>query len=720
MSNLEVSQLLQMFDPLHRSDQERANGAVLISRYHADGKTLILKKYRGALSHLETREFALMVTISARYAGSPHVEYNLGVLRSARFGETTLGTREIDMRWLGFDLQDWGKLLPVAQNELWCNPTFLLQLLRGCINGLYRLHAIGLIHCDIKADNICLGLDHRGIQETVSGWVGEIHPDHVKIIDFGIAIDTRDPDSKLPDLAGMLAPAGRSNRLVDAHEDLSRGNAAPMRQLDWRIDCYSLALLFEAYKRQADKLSACLHGPASHQECLNDLLYELNAVECEAIRGDPPPAELPHPAWLELIDRALQESAPPAAWTFRVPEHVLAVAPETGAEPTTLMVAAPAPEPEPEPKTGGSASVSNGIGAHKRKLAAGILALAAVAAYPSVGERLQEEWTSFKGLWAAGEIATTAGDPQVPARPVAILRSIQSQAKGPPVTMQLDKAAYQVGEAIRLTVEVPRDGLLTILQVDPDGPVTLFHPLWKNVAVKAGDRFDVPASLPNGKSAFTASEPAGRTDLLAVLTPPGSAAPNWTEIIDATASRAKNWENTLGRYMASALSSFMVQAAGTPKRKADVTEGPLGIYSDGTLHAYFSPVSSALELKVCLEGAQYHEGRCLGTPRLFTLEEAIQATEKVNRDGFAGHANWRLPRSTELGDYLKVAEGFRNADQKARTKFADNMFHAGERSFETWMTPVGGWDTKTNLELGNGRFISKSGRHPLRLIRDMQ
>ncbi len=57
---------------------------------------------------------------------------------------------------------------------------------------------------------------------------------------------------------------------------------------------------------------------------------------------------------------------------------------------------------------------------------------------------------------------------------------------------------------------------------------------------------------------------------------------------------------------------------------------------------------TGLMWKQCVEGQTFSGGTCSGTALTFTWKDLLQRPGTVNGDGFAGHADWRLPNIKEL------------------------------------------------------------------------
>ena len=72
------------------------------------------------------------------------------------------------------------------------------SIFRQVLVGLSRLHSIGIIHRDVKPENVFLCADGR-------------HPDHVKLIDLGI------PDATVKEIEESLSPSSAALALLVSH-----------------------------------------------------------------------------------------------------------------------------------------------------------------------------------------------------------------------------------------------------------------------------------------------------------------------------------------------------------------------------------------------------------------------------------------------------------------------------------------------------------------------
>jgi hypothetical protein len=155
----------------------------------------------------------------------------------------------------------------------------------------------------------------------------------------------------------------------------------------------------------------------------------------------------------------------------------------------------------------------------------------------------------------------------------------------------------------------------------------------------------------------------------------------------------------------------------------DYSYGPIAHLSDGTMSVSLNDVRTMM-LKTCEEGSEYVNKRCVGEPKLYTLEEAHQAAEHANRSAFAGYTNWLVPNDNMLlGMYYAVGNAFRNSKDAAKLSdeaIAEKLFRGGLPSLNTWMLPRGRkWESDIN-DIGGGVTFRKTGKYRLRLVRFMQ
>jgi eukaryotic-like serine/threonine-protein kinase len=148
----------------------------------------------------------------------------------------------------------------------------VVPILREIVSGLSAAHEAGVVHRDLKPDNIFL------VGESASDW-------HVKLLDFGIAKRS----GVASDLTGALATLGTPGYMAP---EQAEGGA---RELDARADQFALGIV--AYE------------VVSHRRAFPGAPFE----SIVAVLRDPPPRLLDAvpdaPAtWAKAIERALSRS----------------------------------------------------------------------------------------------------------------------------------------------------------------------------------------------------------------------------------------------------------------------------------------------------------------------------------------------------------------------------------------------------------------------------
>ncbi|MGZ8247768.1 hypothetical protein [Methylomagnum sp.] len=146
----------------------------------------------------------------------------------------------------GLTIEDWLRVRAEYQNgETYGHPFkhagLFLLLLRACLMALREIHQLGIVHCDIKPDNICLPYLPYPRQP---GQPIRIDFDRIRLIDFAFSI-TPDRPLQHPLPIAPEAPY-QSNLLRTALRDDSRRQprAQPASQkLDYRVDLYGLGHL---------------------------------------------------------------------------------------------------------------------------------------------------------------------------------------------------------------------------------------------------------------------------------------------------------------------------------------------------------------------------------------------------------------------------------------------------------------------------------------------
>ena len=134
-----------------------------------------------------------------------------------------------------------------------------ISILDQCCVALGKAHALGIVHRDIKPDNIFLAQDNE-----VAGYV-------VKVLDFGIA--------KVTQLGDAGHSSTRTGALMGTPQYMSPEQARALKSIDLRTDLYSLGLV--AYTMLTGNL-------AFSGESLGDLLLQICAQPLPSLIGAAP------------------------------------------------------------------------------------------------------------------------------------------------------------------------------------------------------------------------------------------------------------------------------------------------------------------------------------------------------------------------------------------------------------------------------------------------
>jgi serine/threonine protein kinase len=204
---------------------------------------------------------------------------------------------------------DQGQVLPPAQ---------AVHLVHGVLQALAAAHARGIVHRDIKPDNLFLVHDANGSF-------------HTKVLDFGIA--------KVMDIAGGMGQKTRTGVLLGTPGYMSPEQIKNSKDVDERADLWSVGIIFY------ELLAGASPFPAENDfaRLTSVLTEEITPIEQVA----------PHLAsWGPFFQRALAKDP---AWRFRNADEMAAALLATARAPTvrppaTLQAAQPAIPPHPSPQ----------------------------------------------------------------------------------------------------------------------------------------------------------------------------------------------------------------------------------------------------------------------------------------------------------------------------------------------------------------------------------
>jgi uncharacterized membrane protein YhaH (DUF805 family) len=332
MSTLKIGDLLRIFDrPGVPATEERPpavertakDSYSRLMRYLEKGELVIQKEYHGALSGMQRAEKTNLEYVNSGFQEDDEARKYLAACLELKTQVFTFGEMqtEILMQWHGFDLEDFMRLLPMEEpgNAHWRDPVFLLQLLRHALHALRALHRMGIVHADIKWDNITLEFDWRNFSRSSREIV--LKPENLRLIDFGLSLGAAPVYGHLKKVGLNYEAAQLSPRLRAAREELNRGVDKAIREVDFKDDLFSLGYIFANHLirlkvKGNDPTLLCLNK--THHDLLRLGEHEDRAIEREDGGGSLSECEEVYDYLLQRIETCLGQNAPDA-WTFVLP-----------------------------------------------------------------------------------------------------------------------------------------------------------------------------------------------------------------------------------------------------------------------------------------------------------------------------------------------------------------------------------------------------------------
>jgi hypothetical protein len=419
MSALKREQLLEMFDP-KQGVKFAQNQWTKVHRYFDPALAdvpLIEKVYEGAFSSLQERECDMLFHAANKRVLNQEVTSRVAGMFRFEKKQSALAGRNIYLKWYGFDLDDWGKLLHDGKNNPMHEAQWLLEVAWGTLKALQLVHEAGMVHCDIHPANLCL--PHQAMQISADGKFLQcmVNPNDIKLIDLGLSLKALHERGLPPRVAtdsGALGPVIQFNPamqpppppwLLAAFKEAQSGNNAPFLALDWRVDVWRLGQMLSLWEREAP--GGNLRGTRAMVRALQELAHDL----CQCVPGSDHDRlvdkhgglilpTLPHQRFIDQIEDAIDE---PKARELHVsignpaPAWVQAQLAQPAPRPAPAPPAPPQPTPAPHAKTSAAKVAS---------VVVGFFGLGVAALLISGSGKLN--W-----LWATGK-----AEPQEPARAV--------------------------------------------------------------------------------------------------------------------------------------------------------------------------------------------------------------------------------------------------------------------------------------------------------------
>ncbi|HEY2190245.1 MAG TPA: hypothetical protein VGH48_16940, partial [Caldimonas sp.] len=206
----------------------------------------------------------------------------------------------------GVTVDHWATLLPLERDGTHLRSVFedcahWWALALHCLTALDAIHALQLVHLDLKADNVCIPIAPADFDPYAPGQALHANFDELALIDFAFSLVSGEPlDSALP-IAQQAEYEYQSPRLLRALDAGRFGNLAPTRQLDWRCDLFSLAAMLWRYLPELEDTTVGAWTPVRHAKAraLVRRLVEAHDAELPALR--------PHGELIALASEALEQ-----------------------------------------------------------------------------------------------------------------------------------------------------------------------------------------------------------------------------------------------------------------------------------------------------------------------------------------------------------------------------------------------------------------------------
>jgi hypothetical protein len=218
----------------------------------------------------------------------------------------------------GITIDHWATLLPVRRSGQSLGHVFQdcahwWALARHSLIALDAIHGIGLVHLDLKADNVCIPYEPAAFDPAArAAWIAP-RIEQISLIDFAFSLVSGEQLTRALPIARQGEFDYQSPRLLDALAAGHRGDLGPTRRLDWRCDLFSLAAMLRRYL--PDPEAAPDNGWTSELDAraraLVRRLLQVHDAELTALR---PHAELFTLASAPLADAQLAASLQSGWW----------------------------------------------------------------------------------------------------------------------------------------------------------------------------------------------------------------------------------------------------------------------------------------------------------------------------------------------------------------------------------------------------------------------
>ncbi|MGZ8260684.1 MAG: hypothetical protein ACXWUL_09055, partial [Caldimonas sp.] len=216
------------------------------------------------------------------------------------------GTAQLETRDAGPTVDQWATLVPLRRTAPVLTGVFgdcahWWALARQCLLAFDPLHALGFVHLDFKADNVCIPWHPAQSEHPAAGQ--PLAPDFEGLALIDVAFSLL-PEVELPAPLPLAREPGyeyQSPRLLNALDEGRRGNVAAALELDWRADIFSLAALLWHLLPEIDDAAGTGWNSPRHASATAFVRRLLD------IHDAPFPAERPHRQLIGLTSLRLND-----------------------------------------------------------------------------------------------------------------------------------------------------------------------------------------------------------------------------------------------------------------------------------------------------------------------------------------------------------------------------------------------------------------------------
>jgi hypothetical protein len=162
------------------------------------------------------------------------------------------GLRELQTYDAGVSVDQWATLLPVERDGARFRHAFedaahWWALAHHTLAALDEIHALALVHLDVKADNLCVPYAPSEFDPGDAEARLTLDFSRLALIDFAFSLVSGERLLTSLPIGWQKDYDYQSPRLLRALDAGRDGDLAPTQELDWRCDFYSLAAMLRRY-----------------------------------------------------------------------------------------------------------------------------------------------------------------------------------------------------------------------------------------------------------------------------------------------------------------------------------------------------------------------------------------------------------------------------------------------------------------------------------------